>query len=55
MPYLIRRAHENSAIMGAGVANQMALLRKEIGRRLRHPLAPGGLFRRPAAAAAASQ
>jgi hypothetical protein len=49
-PYLIRRAHENSAIMGAGVGKQLEMLRTELGKRLRHPLAAGGLFRRPAPA-----
>eukprot|EP00879_Flechtneria_rotunda_P002759 GHRR01002968.1.p1 GENE.GHRR01002968.1~~GHRR01002968.1.p1 ORF type:complete len:566 (+),score=216.84 GHRR01002968.1:798-2495(+) len=39
MPYLIRRAHENSSIMGAGVSSQMVMLRKELWRRLRHPFA----------------
>eukprot|EP00877_Chromochloris_zofingiensis_P000884 jgi/Chrzof1/10797/Cz05g12130.t1 len=35
LPYLIRRAQENSAIMGAGVAKQMSLLRTELHRRWR--------------------
>jgi hypothetical protein len=38
MPYLIRRAHENSAIMGAGVGKQIAMLQKELWRRLTHRL-----------------
>ncbi|KAF8071105.1 hypothetical protein HT031_001187 [Scenedesmus sp. PABB004] len=42
MPYLIRRAHENSAIMGAGVAKQMAMLRRELARRLRSAVGLGG-------------
>jgi proline dehydrogenase len=34
MPYLVRRAQENSAIMGAGVGRQLGLLQKELKRRL---------------------
>ena len=34
MPYLIRRAQENSSIMGAGVGAQLALLRSELAARL---------------------
>jgi hypothetical protein len=34
LPYLIRRAHENSAVMGPGVAKQRELLRRELMRRL---------------------
>lgn len=54
-PYLIRRAHENSAIMGAGVHKQLGMLRAELIRRLKHPFAPGGLFKqaRPPAVPAA--
>eukprot|EP00878_Enallax_costatus_P012186 GHUV01012726.1.p1 GENE.GHUV01012726.1~~GHUV01012726.1.p1 ORF type:complete len:543 (+),score=186.85 GHUV01012726.1:393-2021(+) len=46
MPYLVRRAHENSSIMGAAVTKQMEMLRHELLRRIKHPLAPGGLFNR---------
>jgi hypothetical protein len=31
--------------MGAGVSKQMAMLRTELLWRLRHPFAPGGLFK----------
>lgn len=35
LPYLVRRAQENSAVVqGAGVTRQMTMLRSEIGRRL---------------------
>jgi hypothetical protein len=35
LPYLVRRAQENSAIVqGAAVARQMDMLRSEIGRRV---------------------
>jgi proline dehydrogenase len=34
MPYLVRRAQENSAIMGAGVDRQIKMVRQEIWRRL---------------------
>jgi hypothetical protein len=35
LPYLVRRAQENSAVVqGAAVTRQMAMLRSEIGRRL---------------------
>ena len=33
MPYLIRRAQENSDLMG-GVANEMSMLRRELWRRM---------------------
>lgn len=34
LPYLVRRAQENSAVVqGAAVQRQMAMLRSEIGRR----------------------
>jgi proline dehydrogenase len=52
MPYLIRRAHENSAIMGAAVTKQMQMLRYELLRRIKHPLARGGLLSRHIATAA---
>jgi hypothetical protein len=34
MPYLIRRAQENSSVLGPGVRKQLGLLRTELGRRL---------------------
>jgi proline dehydrogenase len=34
MPYLIRRAHENSNIITSGVGNELRMLRKEIKRRI---------------------
>jgi len=35
LPYLVRRAQENSAVVqGAAVTRQMAMLRSEIGRRV---------------------
>jgi hypothetical protein len=37
MPYLIRRAHENSAMTkGPGIGRELAMLRTELWRRLRH-------------------
>lgn len=54
MPYLIRRAHENSAIMGAGVSKQLDMIRTELARRLKHPLAAGGLFKHTRSAAASA-
>ena len=41
LPYLIRRAQENSAILsGEAVAGEMAMLRAELGRRLGLTLQP---------------
>jgi hypothetical protein len=31
--------------MGAGVHKQLGMLRTELLRRLKHPFAPGGLFK----------
>lgn len=41
-----RRAHENSAIMGAAVTKQMEMLKYELLRRIKHPLKRGGLLSR---------
>lgn len=38
MPYLMRRAHENSAMTkGPGIGKELAMLRTELWRRLSHP------------------
>lgn len=41
-----RRAHENSAIMGAAVTKQLEMLKLELLRRMKNPLARGGLLKR---------
>jgi proline dehydrogenase len=37
MPYLLRRARENSAIVG-GAGAELSMVQSELGRRLRKPL-----------------
>jgi len=34
VPYLVRRAQENSALLGPGVAGELNLLRRELRRRV---------------------
>ena len=43
MPYLIRRAQENSTVMG-GVQKEKDMLRSELWRRMRQDIFPMSLF-----------
>lgn len=56
MPYLIRRAQENSSIMGQGVKKELAVLRRELWRRATAKLPlPGRQAQEQRAAAAGTQ